>query len=97
MEQPLVYWVPSIGPSGMTVYTGDRFPHWKGNLFVGAMAGTHLRRIVLDGTRVVREEKLLLRLGRRIRDVRQGPDGFLYILTDETQGSLIRIEPAGNN
>jgi glucose/arabinose dehydrogenase len=97
MEQPLVYWVPSIGPSGMTVYTGDRFPNWKGNLLVGAMAGMHLRRVVLEGTRVVKEEKLLLRLGRRIRDVRQGPDGLLYILTDETQGSLIRIEPAGNN
>jgi aldose sugar dehydrogenase len=93
MEQPLVYWVPSIGPSGMTVYTGDRFPHWKGNLFVGAMAGTHLRRIVLDGTRVVREERLLRPLGRRIRDVRQGPDGYLYILTDATDGALLRIEP----
>jgi len=80
----------------MTVYTGDRFPHWKGNLFVGAMAVTHLRRVVLDGTRVVKEEKLLLRLGRRIRDVRQGRDGLL-ILTDEAQGSLMRIEPAGNN
>lgn len=96
MEQPLVYWVPSIGPSGMTVYTGDAFPHWKGNLFVGAMAGTHLRRVVLDGMRVVHEEKLLLRLGRRIRDVRQGPDGLLYILTDETQGLLLRIEPASS-
>jgi glucose/arabinose dehydrogenase len=94
MEQPLVYWVPSIGPSGMTVYTGDRFPHWKGNLFVGAMAGTHLRRIVLDGTRVVHEERLLRPLGVRIRDVRQGPDGFLYILTDATPGTLMRIEPA---
>jgi aldose sugar dehydrogenase len=97
MEQPLVYWVPSIGPSGMTVYTGDRFPRWKGNLFVGAMAGTHLRRIVLDGTRVVREERLLRPLGRRIRDVREGPDGLLYILTDEAQGAVIRIEPADRN
>lgn len=94
MEQPLVYWVPSIGPSGMTVYTGDRFRKWKGNLFVGAMAGTHLRRVVLDGTRVVHEELLLRRLGRRIRDVRQGPDGYLYILTDERQGLLMRIEPS---
>ena len=94
MEQPLVYWVPSIGPSGMTVYTGDQFPRWKGNLFVGAMAGAHLRRVVLDGTRVVREERLLRQLGARIRDVRQGPDGFLYVLTDATQGALLRIEPA---
>jgi glucose/arabinose dehydrogenase len=97
MEQPLVYWVPSIGPSGMTVYTGDRFPRWKGNLFVGATAGTHLRRIVFDGTRVVREERLLRPLGRRIRDVRQGPDGLLYILTDETQGAVIRLEPSDRN
>ena len=97
MEQPLVYWVPSIGPSGMTVYTGDRFPRWKGNLFVGAMAGAHLRRIILDGTRVVGEERLLRPLGRRIRDVRQGPDGLLYILTDATQGAVIRIEPADGN
>jgi glucose/arabinose dehydrogenase len=96
MEQPLVYWVPSIGPSGMTVYTGDRFPEWNGNLFVGAMVGSHLRRVVLEGTHVVHEERLLRRLSRRIRDVRQGPDGFLYLLTDEAQGLLLRIEPAGN-
>ena len=64
---------------------------------MGAMAGAHLRRIVLDGTRIVREERLLLPLGRRIRDVRQGPDGLLYILTDETQGAVIRIEPAERN
>jgi glucose/arabinose dehydrogenase len=94
MEQPLVYWVPSIGPSGMTVYTGDRFPRWKGNLFVGAMAGTHLRRVVLDGTRVVHEEQILRTLHLRIRDVRQGPDGLLYLLTDGEPGSVLRIEPA---
>jgi glucose/arabinose dehydrogenase len=93
MEQPLVYWVPSIGPSGMTLYTGDRFPHWRGNLFVGAMVGTQLRRVVLDGTRVVHEERLLHPLGSRIRDVRQGPDGFLYILTDANPGAVLRIEP----
>jgi glucose/arabinose dehydrogenase len=94
MEQPLVYWVPSIGPSGMTVYTGDRFLRWKGNLFVGAMAGTHLRRVVLDGTRVVHEEQILRTLHVRIRDVRQGPDGLLYLLTDDEPGSVLRIEPA---
>jgi glucose/arabinose dehydrogenase len=94
MEQPLVYWVPSIGPSGMAVYTGDRFPRWKGNLFVGAMAGTHLRRVVLDGTRVVHEERILHALHVRIRDVRQGPDGLLYLLTDDEPGSVLKIEPA---
>jgi glucose/arabinose dehydrogenase len=93
MEQPLVYWVPSIGPSGMVLYTGDRFPQWKGNLFVGAMVGMHLRRVVLDGTRVVHEEQILRGLHERIRDVRQGPDGFLYILTDSYYGEVLRVEP----
>ncbi len=93
MEQPLVYWVPSIGPSGMVMYTGDKFPLWKDNLFVGALAGTHLRRVVLDGTRVVHEEQLLRNLHQRIRDVRQGPDGFLYLLTDSSYGEVLRIEP----
>jgi glucose/arabinose dehydrogenase len=92
MEQPLVYWVPSIGPSGLVLYTGDRFPEWKGNLFVGAMAGTHLRRVVLDGTRVTHEERLLRSLHQRIRDVRQGPDGFLYLLTDSNYGEVLRLE-----
>jgi glucose/arabinose dehydrogenase len=93
MEQPLVYWVPSIGPSGMVLYTGDRFSRWKGNLFMGAMAGTHLRRVVLDGQRVVHEEQLLRNMHQRIRDVRQGPDGFLYLLTDSDYGQVLRIEP----
>src|SRR5215470_2989659 len=93
MEQPLVYWVPSIGPSGMVMYTGDQFSRWKGNLFVGAMAGTHLRRVVLDGVHVVHEEQLLRGLHQRIRDVRQGPDGFLYLLTDSSYGQVLRIEP----
>ncbi len=93
MEQPLVYWVPSIGPSGMAIYTGDRFPSWKGNLFVGALVGMHLRRVVLEGTRVIAQEQMLSRLRKRIRDVRQGPDGLLYILTDADPGELLRIEP----
>ena len=88
------YWVPSIGPSGMAIYTGNRFQHWQGNLFVGALVGAHLRRIVIEGARVVHEEVLLTPLERRIRDVRQGPDGLLYILTDATRGALVRIEPA---
>jgi glucose/arabinose dehydrogenase len=92
MEQPRTYWVPSIGPSGMTFYTGDKFPKWRGNLFVGAMAGAHVRRLVVDGLRVVHQEEVFK--GPRIRDVRQGPDGLLYLLTDSNQsGSLLRMEP----
>jgi glucose/arabinose dehydrogenase len=81
MEQPVYFWVPSIAPSGMLFYTGDLFPAWRGNLFVGALAGEHLIRLVLDGDRVVAEERLLTGRGTRIRDVRQGPDGALYLLT----------------
>ncbi len=81
MEQPIYFWVPSIAPSGMLFYTGDLFPEWRGNLFVGALAGEHLVRLVLDGNRVVAEERLLVEQGARIRDVRQGPDGALYVLT----------------
>ena len=101
MEQPVVYWVPSIGPSGMTFYTGNHFPAWQGNLFVGSMTtgrirGTgHLERIVLNRNgEELRREWLLADLRQRIRDVRQGPDGFLYVLTDEDDAVLLRIEPA---
>jgi len=93
MEQPVTYWVPSIAPSGMSFYDGSAFPGWRGNLFVGALAGRHLRRLVVDGRDVVHQEVLLEgRLGR-IRDVRQGPDGHLYLLTDERSGELLRLEP----
>lgn len=91
MEQPVYFWVPSIAPSGMAFYTGDLFPDWKGNLFIGALAGKHLVRLVLKGDRVVGEESLLADLGQRIRDVRQGPDGALYVLTDG--GSLLKLTP----
>ena len=101
IEQPLVFWVPSIAVSGMTVYTGDRFPNWKNNVFVGSMRmgeipGTgHLERIVFnDKTEELRREILLTELHQRIREVRQGPDGLLYLLTDEDPGALLRIEPA---
>jgi glucose/arabinose dehydrogenase len=97
MEQPLLYWVPSIAPSGMAFYTGKRFPQWQGNLFVGALAGQLLMRIELDGERIVKQERLLENPGERIgriRDVRQGPDGLLYLLTDDVNGKLIRLEPA---
>jgi glucose/arabinose dehydrogenase len=93
MEQPVHYWDPSIAPSGMTFYTGDRFPEWRGNLFVGSLKFQMLVRLVLDGERVVREERLLRGLGSRVRDVRQGPDGLLYLLTDEGDGRILRIEP----
>ncbi len=86
-------WVPSIAPSGMAFYSGARFPKWHGNLFVGALAGQTLVRLVLDGERVVREERLFNGAFGRIRDVRQGPDGLLYLLTDATDGQLIRLEP----
>lgn len=98
MEQPVYFWVPSIAPSGLLFYTGDLFPDWRGNLFVGALAGEHLVRLVLDGDRVVAEERLLVERGARIRDVRQGPDGALYLLTSvrgSASGSaeLLRVVP----
>ena len=93
MAQPVTYWVPSISPSGMAFYTGAAFPAWRGNLFVGALSGELLVRLELDGERVVREERLLEEFGERIRDVRQGPDGFLYLLTDAPDGALLRLEP----
>ncbi|MBZ0238654.1 MAG: PQQ-dependent sugar dehydrogenase [Deltaproteobacteria bacterium] len=93
MEQPIYYWDPVIAPSGAVFYTGDAFPKWRGNLFVGGLAGKHVARLVVEDDRVVGEERLLA--GRaRIRDVRQGPDGFLYVLTDEDNGQLIRLVPA---
>jgi glucose/arabinose dehydrogenase len=94
MAQPLHYWVPSIAPSGMAFYDGDRFPRWKGDLFVGALRDRMLVRLRLDGEKVVKEERMLQGTLGRIRDVRTGPDGFLYLLTDESDGKLIRLEPA---
>ncbi len=95
MAQPVRYWVPSISPSGMAFYTGADFPSWRGNLFLGALSGRALVRLVLDGGSVVHEERLLLDLGKRIRDVRQGPDGRLYLLTDAADGALLRLDPGG--
>ena len=93
MEQPLYYWDPSIAPSGMTFYTADRAPQWRGNLFVGALAGRHLARLVLDGEEVTAEEQLLKDLNERIRDVRQGPDGAIYVATDSPNGRILRVTP----
>lgn len=91
MEQPLHHWTPSIAPSGLAFYTADRFPQWQGDLFVGALAFQRVVRLDLDGDKVVGEEALLTDLGERIRDVRQGPDGYLYLLTDAANGKLLRV------
>jgi glucose/arabinose dehydrogenase len=96
MEQPLHYWVPSIAPSGMAFYTGNKFPRWQGDLFVGALRDEMLVRLKLDGEKVVQEERLLKGVLGRIRDVRNGPDGFLYVLNDESRGVLARLEPASS-
>mgnify|MGYP001296074852 FL=1 len=93
MAQPLWQWTPSIAPSGMAFYTGERFPQWRGNLFVGALRGEMLVRLELDGDKVRREERLLVGAVGRIRDVRVGPDGLIYLLTDSDNGRLIRLEP----
>jgi aldose sugar dehydrogenase len=94
-ELPVLHWTPSIAPSGMTFYTGDAFPQWRGDLFVGALAGQHLRRVRLDGTQVVEQESLLEGEGHRIRDVRTGPDGLIYLLVDARRGAVLRVEPGG--
>jgi glucose/arabinose dehydrogenase len=83
-----------IAPSGMAFYTADLFPQWKGNLFVGGLSATALVRLELDGNKVTHEERLLEDLGFRIRDVAQGPDGALYVVTDEDGGQILRISPA---
>ena len=93
IEGPWQVWVPSIAPSGLTIYLGDRFPQWHGDLFVGALAERSLRRIRLHNGKVVLQELLLQDLGSRIRDVRTGNDGLLYLLTDEKPGYLLRLRP----
>jgi glucose/arabinose dehydrogenase len=94
LEQPIYFWTPSIAPSGMHFYTGSLFPEWRGNLFIGAMAGKRLIRLVLDGNRVVGEEQLLIDLCEPIRDIAEGPDGALYILTKGPQSKLLRLTPS---
>lgn len=93
MEQPVHYWDPSIAPSGLAFYTGDKFPKWKGSLLVGALSFQLVARLELDGEKVVGEERLLKDLGERIRYVRQGPDGYVYLLTDADPGRILRLEP----
>lgn len=94
IETPVLQWTPCIAPSGMTFYTGDRYPEWKGNLFIGSLVQMHLRRVILEGEKVTGEQVLFRELQERIRDVRQGPDGYLYLLTDNKNGRLLRIVPS---
>jgi glucose/arabinose dehydrogenase len=101
ITDPTVLWIPSIAPSGLLVYSGDKFPAWKGNLFVGSnregeIPGTgHVERVVFnDKLQELRRESMFTELHQRVRDVRQGPDGFIYVITDENDGAVLRIEPA---
>jgi glucose/arabinose dehydrogenase len=94
MEQPVYYWDPVIAASGMVFYTGDRYPGWKGSVLVGSMTPGALVRLVLENGRVVKEERYLGELSQRIRDVQQGPDGLLYLVTDSPNGQVLRVLPA---
>jgi glucose/arabinose dehydrogenase len=94
MEQPVYYWDPNIAPSGMTFYTGALFPEWRDSLFVGGLGGQALVRLTLDGERVTGEERLLTDQKERIRDVVQGPDGVLYVLTDNAKGRVLKLVPS---
>jgi len=91
VEQPVYYWDPSIAPGGMTLYDGAMFPRWRGNLLVAALKDKHIARLVLEGNRVVGEERLLTDLGERIRDVAVASDGAVWAITDETDGKLVRL------
>ncbi|MGB8816748.1 MAG: PQQ-dependent sugar dehydrogenase [Rhizobiaceae bacterium] len=91
MEQPIHYWDPSIAPSGLAFFSGAKYPEWKGDLFVGALAGTKLVRLDMDNGKVIGEEAMLEDLGERIRDVREGPDGELYLLTDSPEGRVLKL------
>lgn len=94
ITDPIKYWTPSIAPSGLTIYTANAFPNWKGSLFVGALVDKSVYRLSLENGKVTNQEELFSEIGARIRDVRTGPDGNLYILTDSSRGKLIRISPA---
>lgn len=94
MEQPIVDWTPSIAPAGMTIYRGAQFPEWQGDIFAGALAGKHVRRVMMENGEPAGEEVLFAELGERIRDVRAGPDGYLYVVTDGEDGRVLRVIPA---
>jgi len=91
MEQPVIYWVPSIAPAGMTEYHGQVFPEWQGNLFIAALAEKSVHRLKVQDSKVIEQEIILKELKQRIRDIRTGPDGFLYVLTDSNKGSIYRL------
>ena len=93
MEQPVYYWDPVIAPGGMTFYTGKLFPAWRGSLFIGGLSSTKLVRLTLDGQKVVGEEWLLADMKQRIRDVTQGPDGAIYLVTDEEKARVLKLVP----
>jgi glucose/arabinose dehydrogenase len=94
MSEPLLYWSPNIAPGGLTLYRGDRFPAWQGHLFIGGLRSTQLHRVHITAEGLPRDQQvLLLSLGQRIREVREGPDGLLYLLTDHDAGALLRVEP----
>ncbi|MBX7146347.1 MAG: PQQ-dependent sugar dehydrogenase [Alphaproteobacteria bacterium] len=92
--EPIYHWTPSISPSGMMFYTGDRFPQWKNNLFLGALSGECLIRLEIKENKIVKEERLLQDLEERIRDIQQGPDGLIYLITDNDDGRILRLEPS---
>jgi glucose/arabinose dehydrogenase len=94
MEQPLLHWTPSIAPSSMTLYTGDEFPQWRGDLLIGTLVDKDVRRVDLEAGKVVAQEPLFRELDSRIREVKMGLDGHLYLLTDGEGGKLLRVTPA---
>jgi aldose sugar dehydrogenase len=94
MEQPVYYWDPVIAPSGMAFYTADAIPGWRGSILIGSLNPGGLVRLTMSNGRVSGEERHLTELGQRIRDVRQGPDGFVYLLTDAGSGRILRVRPA---
>jgi len=96
IEEPLTYWDPSIGASGLAIYDGDAFPNWRGKLFIGALVDEEVRMLTLSDGRVVDEQAMFGEIGARIRDVRTGPDGMLYLLTDSEQGKVIRVVPVSD-
>ena len=96
IEEPLTYWDPSIGASGLAIYDGDAFPNWRGRLFIGALVDEEVRMLTLSDGRVVDEQAMFSEIGARIRDVRTGPDGMLYLLTDSEQGKVIRVVPVSD-
>ncbi len=96
MEQPIVYWVPSIAPAGMAYYQGEIFPEWQGDLLIASLAEKSIRRLNIEDEAVIDQEILFKDLGYRMRDVRVGPDGYIYLLTDSSSGKVMRVSPALN-